>query len=83
MSNETKPYSGANVGGGFRSRLDHYLYSGDKKHVAVGIALITAAFAIPWFLMNRGTKHRSHQDYLERADKARSQRLKSNHASPQ
>ncbi|KAK7293916.1 hypothetical protein RJT34_16795 [Clitoria ternatea] len=67
--------------GGFKSRLNHYLYSGDKKHVFVGLALITAVFTLPWCLMNRGTKHQSHQDYLEKADKARSQRLSSSSAS--
>ncbi|KHN38054.1 hypothetical protein glysoja_007096 [Glycine soja] len=40
--------SNSNVGGGFRSRLNHYLYSGDKKHVFVGLTLITAVFTIPW-----------------------------------
>ncbi|RWW56522.1 hypothetical protein BHE74_00036760, partial [Ensete ventricosum] len=42
-------------GGGFKARLVHYLYSGDKKHVFAGIAVISAVFAVPWFLMNRGT----------------------------
>ncbi|KAH1212777.1 hypothetical protein GmHk_14G040880 [Glycine max] len=46
--------SNSNVGGGFRSRLNHYLYSGDKKHVFIGLTLITAVFTVPWFLMNRG-----------------------------
>ncbi|KAG5000922.1 hypothetical protein HKD37_08G022519 [Glycine soja] len=73
--------SNSNVGGGFRSRLNHYLYSGDKKHVFVGLTLITAVFTIPWYFMSRGTKHQSHQDYLEKADKARSQRLSSSSAS--
>ncbi|XP_027344535.1 uncharacterized protein LOC113857053 [Abrus precatorius] len=81
MSSDTKGNNGGNVGGGFRSRLNHYLYSGDKKHVFIGLTLITAVFTIPWFLMNRGTKHQSHQDYLEKADKARSQRLSSSSAS--
>ncbi|KAG5141626.1 hypothetical protein JHK82_017321 [Glycine max] len=79
MNSDTKANS--NVGGGSRSRLNHYLYSGDKKHVFVGLTLITAVFTVPWFLMNRGTKHQSHQDYLEKADKARSQRLSSSSAS--
>ncbi|XP_061351518.1 uncharacterized protein LOC133296531 [Gastrolobium bilobum] len=78
MSSDTKKgNSGGNVGGGFRSRLDHYLHSGDKKHVFLGLALISAVFSIPWFLMSRGSKHQSHQDYLEKADKARSERLSS------
>ncbi|XP_010273632.1 PREDICTED: uncharacterized protein LOC104609108 [Nelumbo nucifera] len=68
-------------GGGFRSRMDYYLYSGDKKHVLVGIAIISVAFGVPWFLRNRGTKHQSHQDYLEKADKARCERLSSSSSS--
>ncbi|KAL5574447.1 hypothetical protein UlMin_017837 [Ulmus minor] len=76
MSSEAKP-SSSNGGGGFRARMEHYLYSGDKKHVFGGIVIISIAFGIPWYLMTRGTKHRSHQDYLEKADKARSQRLSS------
>ncbi|XP_051147951.1 uncharacterized protein LOC127263059 [Andrographis paniculata] len=62
-------------GGGFRAKLDHVLYSGEKKHVIAGIAVIGVIFGVPWYFMSRGTKHQSHQDYLERADKARSQRL--------
>ncbi|XP_045810905.1 uncharacterized protein LOC123905341 [Trifolium pratense] len=58
-------------GGGFRSKIDHVLYSGDKKHVFAGLVLITAIFYVPWFLMNKGSKHQSHQDYLEKADKAK------------
>ncbi|KAK4269508.1 hypothetical protein QN277_022657 [Acacia crassicarpa] len=77
MSGNTKPNNGGNSGGGFRARLDHYLYSGDKKHVMAGIALISVVFAVPWYFMSRGTKQMSHQDYLEKADKARSQRLSS------
>ncbi|KAF7843180.1 Multivesicular body subunit 12B like [Senna tora] len=82
MSGDSKP--NANGGGaGFRAKLDHYFYSGDKKHVVVGIALITAVFAVPWYFMSRGTKQMSHQDYMEKAekaDKARSQRLSSGSA---
>ncbi|KAL3613612.1 hypothetical protein CASFOL_042537 [Castilleja foliolosa] len=72
-----KPGSAAAGGGGFRSKLEHYLYSGEKKHVAAGIAIIGIICGVPWYLMTRGTKHRSHQDYLEKADKARSERLSS------
>ncbi|XP_022150938.1 uncharacterized protein LOC111018966 [Momordica charantia] len=68
---------GGGGGAGFRSRMEHFLYSGDKKHVAAGIAVISIIFGIPWVLMSRGSKHQSHQDYMERADKARSQRLSS------
>ncbi|KAK6127866.1 hypothetical protein DH2020_038374 [Rehmannia glutinosa] len=73
MSGNTKiPINGS---GGFRAKLDHYLYSGEKKHVAAGIVIIGFLFGIPWYLTNQGTKHQSHQDYLEKADKARSERL--------
>ncbi|KAL1292669.1 hypothetical protein HN51_053233 [Arachis hypogaea] len=78
MKSETKAKVGS---GGFRAKLDHYLYSGSPKHVFVGIVLITAVFSVPWFLRNRGTTHQSHQDYLERADKARSQRLSASSAA--
>ncbi|KAJ7962745.1 GAG1At protein [Quillaja saponaria] len=77
MSSETKSSSGSNVGGGFRSRMERYLYSGDKKHVMAGIGIISLIFGIPWYLMTKGSKQQSHQDYLEKADKARSQRLSS------
>ncbi|PIA45869.1 hypothetical protein AQUCO_01600250v1 [Aquilegia coerulea] len=66
---------------GFRSRMERYLYSGEKKHVFVGIVLIGAICAVPWSLMNRGSKHQSHQDYLEKADKARNARLSSSSSS--
>ncbi|XP_019703542.1 uncharacterized protein [Elaeis guineensis] len=68
-------------GAGFRSRVEHYLYSGDKKHVLAGIAVISVVFSIPWFLMNRGSKHQSHQDYMEKANQARSERLSSGQSS--
>ncbi|KAI3975542.1 hypothetical protein MKX01_002374 [Papaver californicum] len=64
--------SGASVGG-----FKHYLHSGEKKHVFAGMVIIGVIFGIPWYYMNQGTKHRSHQDYLEKADKARSARLSS------
>ncbi|XVE91201.1 hypothetical protein DITRI_Ditri20bG0135300 [Diplodiscus trichospermus] len=82
MGNEIKTSSttasgSSNVGRGFRARMEHYIYSGEKKHVMAGIAIIAVVFGAPWFLMSRGTKHQSHQDYMEKADKARSQRLSS------
>ncbi|GMQ09262.1 hypothetical protein CsSME_00052695 [Camellia sinensis var. sinensis] len=63
MGSETKANNGGNGGaaaaatggGGFRSKMEHYLYSGDKKHVFAGILIISAVFAVPWFLMNRGS----------------------------
>ncbi|XP_031479411.1 uncharacterized protein LOC116250125 [Nymphaea colorata] len=70
-----------NGGGGFRARVDHFLYSGEKKHVLAGIALVGVVFVVPWFFMNRGTTHSSHQDYMEKADKARSERLSSSASS--
>ncbi|KAL6646580.1 hypothetical protein ACP70R_015657 [Stipagrostis hirtigluma subsp. patula] len=64
-------------GGGFRARMDHYLYSGEKKHVLAGIAI----FGVPWYFMTRGAKHQSHQDYMEKANKAREERLSSGQPS--
>ncbi|KAL9257949.1 hypothetical protein AKJ16_DCAP05002 [Drosera capensis] len=80
MVNEAKGKgsSGAAAGGGFRAKMEHYMYSGDKKHVMAGLAIVTIIFGVPWYLMNRGTKHQSHQDYLE---KARSERLSSSSSS--
>jgi hypothetical protein len=54
MSSDAKG-SSATAGKGFRARMEHYLYSGDKKHVMAGIVLISAVFAVPWYLMNRGS----------------------------
>ncbi|KAJ8755269.1 hypothetical protein K2173_019067 [Erythroxylum novogranatense] len=65
---------------GFRSKIDHFLYCGDKKHVFAGIVIISVVFGLPWFLMDRGSKHQSHQDYMEKADKARRERLSSGSA---
>jgi hypothetical protein len=42
-------------GGGFRAKIDHYLYSGNPKHVFAGIAIISAFFAVPWYYMNQDT----------------------------
>ncbi|RRT55597.1 hypothetical protein B296_00029934, partial [Ensete ventricosum] len=78
-------------GGGFKARLVHYLYSGDKKHVFAGIAVISAVFAVPWMprdltpvhlpssvlFFTAGSRHQSHQDYMEKANQARSERLSS------
>ncbi|KAL6639994.1 hypothetical protein ACP70R_018161 [Stipagrostis hirtigluma subsp. patula] len=68
-------------GGGFRARMDHYLYSGEKKHVLAGIAIFGAIFGVPWYFMTRGAKHQSHQDYMEKANKARAERLSSGQPS--
>lgn len=54
MGSETKT-KGINGGGGFRAKIDHALYSGDKKHVVAGIAIISVIFGVPWYLMNRGS----------------------------
>ncbi|KAM7471623.1 hypothetical protein LguiA_009806 [Lonicera macranthoides] len=51
MGSETKTNGG--IGGGFRSRMEHYLYSGEKKHVFGGILIISVIFGIPWYFMNR------------------------------
>ncbi|GER48511.1 Arf-GAP with GTPase [Striga asiatica] len=57
MSDDTKKRSngagGAAGGAGFRAKLDHYLYSGEKKHVFAGIAIFGVIFGIPWYLMNQ------------------------------
>ncbi|KAL2930317.1 Membralin [Bienertia sinuspersici] len=68
------PNSSSVNGGGFKSKVEHFLYSGDKKHVFAGLVAITAVFAV------LGSKQHSHQDYLEKADKARSARLSSSSA---
>ncbi|KAL5230576.1 hypothetical protein ABZP36_029352 [Zizania latifolia] len=44
----------ASGGGGFRARFEHYLYSGEKKHVVAGIAIFAAIFGVPWYFMSRG-----------------------------
>lgn len=41
--------------GGLRGRMEHYLYSGEKKHVFAGIAIISVIFGVPWYLLNRGS----------------------------
>ncbi|XP_050231524.1 uncharacterized protein LOC126680450 [Mercurialis annua] len=71
---------GGKINGGFKSKLEHALYSGEKKHVLAGIGIISLLFGVPWYLMNRGSRHHSHQDYMEKADKARSERLSSGSA---
>ncbi|XP_074563202.1 uncharacterized protein LOC141819843 [Curcuma longa] len=79
-STETTGGGGGGGGGGgesFKARLEYYLYSGNKKHVFVGLAIFSALFSVPWILMNRGSQHQSHQDYMESASKARSERLSS------
>ncbi|CAI9113859.1 OLC1v1014547C1 [Oldenlandia corymbosa var. corymbosa] len=83
MASEANKTSGNKIGGGgFRAKLDHALYSGEKKYVIGGIAVIGVIFGVPWYLMNRGSKHQSHQDYMEKADKARNERLKSSSTAP-
>ena len=58
MASETNKTSGSKKSGGgnggFRAKLDHYLYSGEKKHVIAGIAIIGVLFGVPWYLMNKG-----------------------------
>ncbi|KAJ0571032.1 hypothetical protein HanHA300_Chr05g0184951 [Helianthus annuus] len=43
-----------NNNGGFRAKMEHYMYSGEKKHVMAGMAIIGVIFGVPWYLMNRG-----------------------------
>lgn len=53
-----KPINGSGSGsgsGGFRAKMNHYLYSGEKKHVFGGIAIIGVLFGVPWYLMTRGS----------------------------
>uniref|UniRef100_A0A2N9H0E3 Uncharacterized protein n=1 Tax=Fagus sylvatica TaxID=28930 RepID=A0A2N9H0E3_FAGSY len=52
MSSDAKSKIGGGSGG-FKSRMEHYLYSGDKKHVMAGIAVISVIFAVPWYFMSR------------------------------
>ncbi|KAH0762897.1 hypothetical protein KY290_018970 [Solanum tuberosum] len=55
MASEAKKMNGAGGGGGFRAKLEHVLYSGEKKHVFGGIAVIGVLFGIPWYFMTRGS----------------------------
>lgn len=54
MASEAKKMNGAG-GGGFRAKLEHVLYSGEKKHVFGGIAVIGVLFGVPWYFMTRGS----------------------------
>ncbi|CAN1761637.1 hypothetical protein LINPERHAP1_LOCUS7968 [Linum perenne] len=83
MGSESKTNGGstASNGGGFKSKVVDAMYSGEKKHVFAGIAVISVIFGIPWYLMNRGSQHRSHQDYMDKADRARKARLSSSSSS--
>ncbi|CAN1285719.1 hypothetical protein LINPERPRIM_LOCUS19084 [Linum perenne] len=57
MGSESKTNGGStasNGGGGFKSKVVDAMYSGEKKHVFAGIAVISVIFGIPWYLMNRG-----------------------------
>ncbi|EEF49238.1 hypothetical protein RCOM_1442110 [Ricinus communis] len=59
MGSEAKGNGSNGSGGGFKSKMEHFLYSGDKKHVMAGIAIITVIFGVPWYLMNRGEEKHS------------------------
>ena len=56
-SRSSSSSSSSNCNGGKKtlSRLDQFLYSGDKKHVVAGILIVAAIGAIPWLLFTRGT----------------------------
>ncbi|CAN7128961.1 unnamed protein product, partial [Brassica rapa subsp. narinosa] len=44
MGNETKGNGASSLGGGgggFRAKMEHYVYSGEKKHVLAGIGIFT------------------------------------------
>lgn len=53
MASDAKKTGGG--AGGFRAKLDHYLYSGDKKHVLAGMAIIGVVVGVPWYFMSRGS----------------------------
>ncbi|KAF5739021.1 hypothetical protein HS088_TW12G00217 [Tripterygium wilfordii] len=53
MGGEAKPSQDSSSGGGFKSRMVYYINSGEKKHVFAGVAIISAVFGIPWYLMTR------------------------------
>ncbi|BBN09494.1 hypothetical protein MPTK1_4g20170 [Marchantia polymorpha subsp. ruderalis] len=60
------------------SRIQHFLNSGSKKHVFVGLLIVSAVTCAPWFLLTSGAKHQNHADYMdqaEKAEKARQSRL--------
>ncbi|CAN1146710.1 hypothetical protein LINPERPRIM_LOCUS20588 [Linum perenne] len=51
MGNESKTSGGSTASnGGFKSKVVDAMYSGEKKHVFVGIAVISMIFGIPWYL---------------------------------
>lgn len=54
MSNHTKKSIDGASAGGFRAKLEHYVYSGERKHVVAGIAIFGFIFGVPWYLMTRG-----------------------------
>ncbi|GBG58897.1 hypothetical protein CBR_g24249 [Chara braunii] len=57
-----------------QTRWSSFLYSGSRKHVALGLFVIGGVAALPWALQRRG-KPLSHEDYQELAEKARRARL--------
>ncbi|KAG6545362.1 hypothetical protein Mapa_013211 [Marchantia paleacea] len=59
------------------SRIQHFLNSGSKKHVFVGLLIVSAVTCAPWFLLTSGSKHQNHADYMDQAEKARQSRLSS------
>ncbi|EFJ37948.1 hypothetical protein SELMODRAFT_402635 [Selaginella moellendorffii] len=67
------------IGGSVRSSVipwvRRFLYSGDNKHVFIGVVTILGVGYIPWYFMTRGVKHSSHQDYMDKAEEARKARL--------
>ncbi|KAF3519058.1 hypothetical protein DY000_02062418 [Brassica cretica] len=51
--------------------MEHYVYSGEKKHVLAGIGIFTVFILLNSLFLLGSNNHRSHQDYMEKADKAR------------
>ena len=47
MSVEGAMGSEAKNNRGFRGRMEHYLYSGEKKYVMAGMAIIIVIFGVP------------------------------------
>ncbi|KAH9549701.1 hypothetical protein CY35_10G032800 [Sphagnum magellanicum] len=57
------------------SRMQQILWSGDRRAVFIGVLSVFALSSIPWLYFTRNAKHDSHADYMDRAEKARRERL--------
>ncbi|KAJ7516978.1 hypothetical protein O6H91_21G007200 [Diphasiastrum complanatum] len=63
------------------TRMQQFMWSGSKKHVFFGLLAISAVATIPWILLTSGSQHQSHADYMDRAEKARQERLSTSASS--